>query len=575
MDKIVIHTEDNLFCLNDIAEHLIKSTNIKEFMKKIPNKKSINGNFYITKETMVEILEKSKSVIAHEYLGYINKENIKNKKLKKYNKETNNKETNNIEETNKHITSKEQLQEKIVNRNFVDYGTNEILYGNTKILFFEFNETIYFKGKDICSLLDYENYRSAIIKYVDKEDTLTFEKGIAGGEGVVKRDPQSPQKLEKIKLKLEKQSNKYIENNTTFINESGLYSLILSSKMPKAKEFKRWVTNDVLVNIRKTGVYNKNPKENYYDASKIKELTNETCVYLLRIENNLYKFGITNNLSIRITNHKRYLNYDEIIEIYPVPNYNIALKIESQIKNFANNSKIRKICEKGIEFFETNNEYSLEKILGEIKNIVDNEIKVYDNKEDTIKINLLAYIEKQKIKQLELKCKKIELKEISKQNEIQLKISLEKEKTKQLELELELEKLKLISNNVLSASKKLVNDVSLIQTVEKANQLAKKIKQVKQSNPLDNEANPENIPAINNCISCNKVIYETSTRCIQCESKVKFNNAVINSNRPSLSQLTEDLKKLGTYVQVGIKYNVSDNCIRKWIKKYKYHQEEI
>ena len=570
MDKIIIHTEDNLFCLNDIAEHLIKSTNIKEFMKKIPNKKSINGNFYITRENMVEILEKSKSVIAHEYLGYINKENTKNKKLKKYNKETNTKETNNIEDINKHITTKEQLQEKIINRNFVDYGTNEILYGNTKILFFEFNETIYFKGKDICSLLDYGDCKKAIVLHVDKEDTLTFEGGLAGGEGGVKCPPQSPQKLEKIKLKLEKQSNKYIENNTIFINESGLYSLILSSKMPKAKEFKRWVTNDVLVNIRKTGVYNKNPKENYYDASKIKELTNETCVYLLRIENNLYKFGITNNLSIRITNHKRYLNYDEIIEIYPVPNYNVALKIESQIKNFANNSKIRKICEKGVEFFETTNEYSLEKILGEIKNIVDNEIKVYDNKEDTIKINLLAYIEKQKIKQLELRCKKIELKEISKQNEIQLKLSLEKEKTKQLELELE--KLKLISNNVLSASKKLVNDVSLIQTVVKANQLNKKIKIDIQQNK---QANPENIPVINNCISCNKVIYEKSTRCIQCESKVKFNNAVINSNRPSLSQLTEDLKKLGTYVQVGIKYNVSDNCIRKWIKKYKYHQEHI
>ena len=44
-----------------------------------------------------------------------------------------------------------------------------------------------------------------------------------------------------------------------------------------------------------------------------------------------------------------------------------VVKIESQIKNFANNSKIRKICEKGVEFFETTNEYSLEKILGEIR----------------------------------------------------------------------------------------------------------------------------------------------------------------------------------------------------------------
>ena len=43
--------------------------------------------------------------------------------------------------------------------------------------------------------------------------------------------------------------------DTTIINESGLYSLVLSSKLPQAKEFKRWVTSEVLPQIRKTGGY--------------------------------------------------------------------------------------------------------------------------------------------------------------------------------------------------------------------------------------------------------------------------------------------------------------------------------
>ena len=51
------------------------------------------------------------------------------------------------------------------------------------------------------------------------------------------------------------ESGSKYKSKTTFINESGLYSLILSSKLPQAKEFKRWVTNEVLPQIRKTGGY--------------------------------------------------------------------------------------------------------------------------------------------------------------------------------------------------------------------------------------------------------------------------------------------------------------------------------
>lgn len=84
----------------------------------------------------------------------------------------------------------------------------------------------YFVGKDIASILGYANTRDAIAKHVDPEDKTTV--AICDGGG-------NPSKV--------------------LINESGLYSLILTSKLPSAKEFKRWVTSSVLPMIRKTGVY--------------------------------------------------------------------------------------------------------------------------------------------------------------------------------------------------------------------------------------------------------------------------------------------------------------------------------
>lgn len=90
------------------------------------------------------------------------------------------------------------------------------------------NNEPWFVGRDIAEILGYTNPRKAIIDHVDEEDKT---------DGVTIRDSIGR------------------EQNPIFINESGLYSLILSSKMPQAKTFKRWVTSEVLPQIRKTGGY--------------------------------------------------------------------------------------------------------------------------------------------------------------------------------------------------------------------------------------------------------------------------------------------------------------------------------
>ena len=90
----------------------------------------------------------------------------------------------------------------------------------------EVNNQPWFVGKDVADILGYRNGSRDINNHVEEEDRLKYQIGTAG--------------------QLREQ---------TLINESGLYSLILSSKLPKAKEFKRWVTSEVLPTIRKTGGY--------------------------------------------------------------------------------------------------------------------------------------------------------------------------------------------------------------------------------------------------------------------------------------------------------------------------------
>lgn len=103
----------------------------------------------------------------------------------------------------------------------------------------------WFVGKDVAAALGYENTRDALAKHVDEEDknTVAIRDGIQGNPNMV------------------------------IINESGVYSLIFGSKLEGAKRFKRWVTNEVLPSIRKTGSYT---LPGYASISKVIELVEYT-----------------------------------------------------------------------------------------------------------------------------------------------------------------------------------------------------------------------------------------------------------------------------------------------------------
>lgn len=101
-------------------------------------------------------------------------------------------------------------------------------FGKVRVI--ERNNEPWFVGKDVAGILGYSDLNKAISMHVDEED----------------------KKLN------DKTSSSFGQRGATLINESGLYSLILSSKLPATKQFKRWVTSEILPTIRKTGSYSVN-----------------------------------------------------------------------------------------------------------------------------------------------------------------------------------------------------------------------------------------------------------------------------------------------------------------------------
>ncbi len=115
----------------------------------------------------------------------------------------------------------------------------------------------WFVGKDVAEALGYSNTRDSLSKHVDEEDKTT----------VAIRDTGSNYK-----------------SNAVIINESGLYSLILSSKLPTAKQFKHWVTAEVLPQIRKTGSYSVELRDESREMTDVEIMARAVLISAKQIE---------------------------------------------------------------------------------------------------------------------------------------------------------------------------------------------------------------------------------------------------------------------------------------------------
>ena len=142
--------------------------------------------------------------------------------------------------------------------------TNEIF---SEIRTCQVNNQIMFVGKDVATALGYAKSRNALAAHVDKEDKKdALIQGPLGGT-----------------------------QEMTIINESGLYSLVLSSKLPQAKAFKRWVTCEVLPQIRMTGGYipTKDANGKVLSEEEIVERAHEIVGRTLQLLNSKSEYCLT------------------------------------------------------------------------------------------------------------------------------------------------------------------------------------------------------------------------------------------------------------------------------------------
>lgn len=168
----------------------------------------------------------------------------------------------------------------------------------------------WFVGKDVAEVLGYSNTRDALAKHIDGED-----KGDVAIRDSIGR-----------------------EQSTTIINESGLYSLILSSKLPNAKAFKKWVTSEVLPSIRKHGGYisgqaEMSPEELMAKALQVAQKT---------LEEREARIGVLAAENSALTVEKQILQpkadyFDELVDRNLLTNFReTAKQINAKQKDFVN-----------------------------------------------------------------------------------------------------------------------------------------------------------------------------------------------------------------------------------------------
>jgi prophage antirepressor-like protein len=559
-------TEDNVvyYNLNYIAKYVIESTNPREYVKKITTKIKHDNYFKISEDNLIKLLtniinkSKTKSI---EYLQLIKNKQVVNGIVK------------NIE----------------VESNYIDISKSVFNFEGFHVNYLLINDDYYFKAKEVALVLKYKNTFDAIYCNVDNDCIFILEKLLqndftkAVDFGEYLGETTSTHNTVEI---LKKEIN--LQMNTLYINEAGLYSLILRSNKQEAKVFRKWVTVELLPSLRKTGAYT-------MKQFNLSDYKNKNCIYIFNVQKNIYKYGMTQDIHQRCIDHKSsnllFDKHKQIRHLEIFDTYNELMEIEKIIGCFIKETNIQRNYNDGVEFFKGTEKdiYDILKMMSDYKKrLCAKNVTEYHNAKADKSIQLLVLINQQidktnrtkeiklekdlKTKKLEFEnnndVKRLELEkdietkrlELRKDKHIELKKLEIQLKMKELEtkVELEKEKTKQICNSIPKPSvnkKKKTKHVVQKPVIQAPNPI------IQAPNPAIQAPNPVN----RKCKDCNIPVYKTSMRCNDCNSKFIFES---HKGRPTLSQLKIDLIVMKSFVQVGKKYDVSDNCIRKWIKKY-------
>ena len=157
----------------------------------------------------------------------------------------------------------------VMTENKIEIFTNKE-FGSVRTMVID--DEIWFVGKDVAASLGYSNTSKAVITHVDEDDKTFVMLNIADSQN----------------------GNVPIgQSKTALINESGVYSLIFSSKLPTAKKFKHWVTSEVLPTIRKTGGYIQSGSEMELAITSLQE-------QVVRLTQKLMEKPVPNEIAINV-----------------------------------------------------------------------------------------------------------------------------------------------------------------------------------------------------------------------------------------------------------------------------------
>lgn len=616
MDLFIEHykvkKKGELFCLNDIATNIMKTNHQAIYMAKIAEKTKIDNMYYISEEKFKSIIQNARSEYgkkAFATLSLMLNDNTQKDNSKILNKKEKNNENIKIKQT--HLSRNQYIK-----------------FDGENIHVIIINDDYWFKGTEICKVLEYEKERDAINNLVDNQNKMYLT-------DILKVYRTAPFTGGSINI-----SNN-TKPHTIYINYSGLYELCLLSKKSKAKEFRRWIVNEVIPSIEKTGTYTlpENKKIPLPIPLSKKEVDlndhiNSSCVYIIHIKDNLFKFGWSDNIIERVNRHKTNYKYTKISDVFQLDSINECLIIEGKIKIFCRQQKImcsgerqkiilnKKTLKASYEMFETTENTTIDTVINKIKmyitdlqnekkkqqildgkRLVADEFLLNDSISDEIKLKRL---------EIEFELRKLEIlnnANVQKNNtdnfhnQIEIVESINNLQDTQCNNSQEKSNksiIKMLDNNNLSEISDSDNESIFsynnehdknIQINKKEKKSVTKKPQKKTHKPTKTQNNISNNNSINIpkskyahnknqqfnvqqiqaddklCEKCNNIINKKKNYCTFCPGLKKVLESVKNSNRPSFNTLKQEIEKTSV-CEVARKYNVSDNCIRKWLKSY-------
>lgn len=439
---------------------------------------------------MITILEKAKSDDSKVLLDKLNNDIITNFELSE-------------DELNKKYDQSQV--------NYFDIGNQLINYEECKVRYlYDNNANIYFRAKDICTILGYADTSKSLRDHVKEINRVYYSNIKSLTPSLVK-------------------GNEIEKKNTIYINETGLYCLMLSSQQKQAIKFKDWICESVLPSIRKHGFYK------LHHTFNLKEYDNKNCLYIFKGDKAFYKIGITKEIIRRMSGHKSdglMKDENQICDIFVVDTYLHLMEIERKIKEYLKVEGFQYEYKNYTELFK---EEYYDKVIGKVK-----ELLASNNLKNNINIELVTS---------------------------QTSLEILKLQNENLKLENENLKLKEESKNI-----KKENTLLEIETNNKINELRKEIELLKQKPTIKITNNIKKQINTNLCIDCKTKISNKSNRCNNCENKKRFLTG--KGKRPPYDQLLKDKEELKSNVQIAKKYNVSDVAVRKWFLTYaKYNKK--